>query len=136
LEWYFRNRSSSSKINEYQFNQLLIPVFDNNTTISNEIGSLIEAEDFLTIINEIQKKIKISKGNKYIGWIKTILIILCERIKVNEQSRDLNLPKRERAFLLEESKKFQIYIDDILYLLYHIDSTQKAYIRSQIRSKL
>ncbi len=132
LEWYFRNKSTNSKINEYQFKQLFLPVFDANDKLDSETKKFLENGDLLTITDKIQRCIKDLKVDKYPGWIKKVLLYLCDKANKYEQARPIDLSKKNRAFLADNTKSIQTVIDDILFLLYGIDSTDKAHIRNQI----
>ena len=105
---------------------------DDNDKLDSKTKELLENEDFLTITDKIQRCIKDLKVDKFLGWIKKVLLNLCDIAKRYEQTRPIDLSKKNRAFLGDNTKSIQTALDDILFLLYGIDSTDKAHIRNQI----
>lgn len=135
LDWYFQKMSSNNHVSHYQVYRLPIPVFnETDEEIPSEILKMYNSDDFIGIEAKI---VNIRKRDIiYPLWIKKILLKLCNNILEIEGKRDSNLTKRERAHLDSESQRFQIILDDILFVLYDIDSNGKNYIRNKLSQNL
>ncbi len=132
LDWFFRLRSTNSKVNEYQFNALPMP-----TTIEN--GDVVQWENLFeqrqwdalsralcdAIVNPGEMNSSVTRA----------LSGLCRYIQ-DVEGRRIMRSRSERAFLTQDSQDVQDVIDAVLCRCYGLDENEATYIYTRLREML
>jgi hypothetical protein len=118
LDWYFRLGSTNSKVNEYQFNNLLCPRFAEHGTASDrrlcdKAVVAIEASNF----KEAFEVLRPALATPPFGVaVRDTIAELVQRIIAAEQRRG-EIARSERSVLSAEAQPYQDLIDRLLYAM-------------------
>ncbi len=132
LDWFFRLRSTNSKVNEYQFNTLPMPTFQESDD-AIEWESLFDQQQWDTL-REALCGVVVHPG-VVSASISNALARLCRYIQEVEGSRVL-ASRSERSSLAPESQKAQRVIDAVLYRCYGLDEAEASYIELRLEEML
>src|SRR5262249_45835674 len=116
LDWYFRLGSTNSKVNEYQFDNLLCPIFRDATAAEEEIG-----RDILRAIENTPEHIPeivspLCETGPFSSIVGQTIEMMVERIRFLEERRG-QITRSERAHLAPEAQPFQSALDEIFFSL-------------------
>lgn len=132
LDWYFRLGSTNASINEYQFNQLPIPIVSKDE-IDVDWRPLIASgkwSDLSDMLSSVCKKPGIMPKN-----VGEAITEMCRRIQEIEARRVLK-NRSERSHLSSDSQPIQDTIDKVLFRCYGLSDDDAQYIEGRLKEML
>ena len=132
LDWYFRLGSTNASINEYQFNQLPIPIVSKGEI---DIGwrPLIAAGKWPDLSNLLLSVC--SQPGIMPKDVGDAIAEMCRRIQETEARRVLK-NRSERSRLAPESQPIQDAIDKVLFRCYGLSDDDVQYIDNRLKKML
>lgn len=132
LDWFFRLRSTNSKVNEYQFNSLPIPVIqDTGDVVKWESSFEHQQWDLLRDVL-MESIIHMPVLHKDIADALASLSCYIQEI---ESSRVLT-SRSERSSLAPESQIAQDIIDAVLFRCFGLEEAEASYIEQRLKEML
>lgn len=132
LEWHFRNVSTNSKVNEYQFDSLPVPTFPSGTKVL-EIGHFFENRNWLGLARYLGEQM--NEFGVLPAAVAGAVIQMSNRIQDIETKRVLK-NRSERSSLSPESQPIQDAIDAVLFKCYGLSDDDAQYVKERLKEML
>jgi hypothetical protein len=132
LEWLFRLTSTNSKVNEYQFNNLPVPVLRDSPTPTHW-KRLCEDENWDALRERLCASCALPGTMP--SDIADAIIAMSRAIQSIEANRVLK-NRSERAHLAPESQAIQDVIDAVLFRCYGLSDDDAAHVERRLKEML
>jgi len=136
LDWYFRLGSTNSKVNEYQFNSLPCPVFQETADREDRIilGRAREAleSDPLDAVRQVAPALKTAPfGLSALNLCE----VLVRRMRGLEEQRG-TITRSERAALCPKAEPYQRALDLLIMRLAGLSDSEMAGVEERLEEML
>lgn len=134
LDWYFRLGSTNSKVNEYQFNNLPCPVFDDRTSdrANEAMIHALHAKDFEGVLHILRPARMKPPFDLAISEVIAEAVNCIIRI---EQKRG-EVSRSERSALDIEAQPYQDLIDKIVYAMAGLSESESRGLEDRLLQML
>lgn len=137
LDWYFRLGSTSSKVNEYQFNNLPVPrILEERGEVqqkkADKVIGLLEQGDYGNALSYFDDS-ELAKGIP--KWVEGVLAHCSRKIQEIEEKRALTR-RTDRSKLAEGAESIQCFTDKVLYKCYGISESEAEGLEERLQRML